>query len=143
MLAMTFRATLVLSLALVACSGPAPEGPPSDPAYPGAEALGPTASSEHDPYCDEDGCCPVWVTEYGTEDDVEEVMAFYEGEGFDQRGLAGEVDERVVRWVGILTGDRSSWRRADVFAGFVADMEDQATVIRLAAPNCDGPAEQA
>jgi hypothetical protein len=133
---MSPRAFLVLWMLLAGCGGPEPAGPPSDPTYRDAEALGPTTSSEHDPYCDEEGCCPVWLSEYGTEDEVEEVVAFYEGEGFEQRGTAGEVDDRVVRWVGIRPGDRVSWRRADVFAGFVADLDSHPTVIRLAAPDC-------
>lgn len=133
---MPLRVFLTLSLLLAACRGPDPGPLPADPAYPGADALGPTVSSEHDPYCDDEGCCPVWMTEYDTGDEVEEVVAYYEGEGFEQRGLAGEVDDRVVRWVGIRDGDRSSWRRADVFAGFVADLEDHPTVIRVAAPDC-------
>lgn len=74
------------------------------------------------PYCDARGCCPTWMTTFGTTAPTDEVVAAFEVQGY----VATPGDRRLVRggpWPTVLwTGEldyagRWEWRRVAVARG--------------------------
>jgi len=130
---------LGLAILLAACTGDeAAADLRSQPAYRGAEVIRPMFSFEGEYY--EVGtsgdACPFWLTTFGTEDPIEEVVAWYEGEGFEVLGNAGVIDGRLVRWIGDRRSGRTAYRRVDIYRGSVGGNDEWPTAFELYAPDC-------
>jgi hypothetical protein len=128
-------------LVLVSCGGsPANQDAPSEPAYPGASVLGPTRSGGTCCFYPNDGeaTCPVLITDYGTNDELNKVADYYEGSGFVRRGT-GPTGGEVVRWIGVRDGGEKTWRKVDVATGPIGGHPEWNTFVEVLAPDC-GPA---
>jgi hypothetical protein len=137
---MEARALLVaVCLALTGCDGPPPvEEGPEEPAYPGAEVLRSTATSSTPLYPSAgESRCPVLITVYGSDDPIEDVVAFFEGEGFVSSGEELVEEGALVGWVGIRDGDDRTWRSVNIASGDRFAVPERATVWRLGAPDCE------
>lgn len=117
---------------------------PTSPTFEPSEVVRETFVSDAEPYCPpgRDNCCPTWLTDYGTDMSIEDVVAFFEGLGF--KGSGATVDERsspapggrLVRWAGSRGSGLTGWRKVDIALGSMAGRDDWATVVELFAPAC-------
>lgn len=146
---------LILITLLSACGKPAePPGPVSDeasdpeaPRYPGSEPIFGFVEKDKEPYCggNLDNCCEVTITPRGTNDSVEEVVAFYKSLGFSGQGFRAnpltfqpDPEGRMLRWQGTRDGTPKSWRRVDIGIGRVFAVDEWDTVVEMHASRC-GP----
>ena len=122
---------------------------PASPRFEPSEILRATFRSEADPYCARgagSNCCPVWLTDWGTDAPIEEVVAAYEAIGFEVQGGAGTVDDEgnldpdgeLIRWVGTRGTDEEVWRKVDIATGPTAGRLEWATYVAVSAAACDG-----
>jgi hypothetical protein len=133
------RLLVVASLFLAAsCGGPQDDpANPADPAYPGSEVINATRSGGTCCFFpdDSEARCPVLITDYGTNDGFDRVVDFYDGLGFRGEG-AGPTGGQVVRWIGVRSGDETTWRKVDLATGVVGGHPEWATFIEVHAPDC-------
>jgi hypothetical protein len=117
---------------------------PATPRFAPSQVIRDTFVSDAEPYCPpgRDNCCPTWLTDFGTEVPIDDVVAFFDRLGFEGRGAY--VDEnwspspggRLVRWVGERGSGLGEWRRVDISDGAGAGRPRWATVVELFAPAC-------
>lgn len=119
---------------------------PASPRFEPSEVLRETFRSQADPYNSPDGqSCDVWLTGWGTDAPIEEVVAAYEAIGFGVQGRPGTVDDEgnfdpdgeLIRWVGTRGDDENEWRKVDIATGAVAGRPEWATAVAVLAPACD------
>jgi hypothetical protein len=135
-------AAAVVVLLCTGCSAPSSyrfdPRDPDEPAYPRATLIRETESGGSCCFYPSDGeaKCPVWLTGYGTEDVIENVVAFYESLGFvGKRAPGGK--QGILRWIGVLDGTSLSWRKVDVATGDIAGRSEWRTAFEVMAPDCE------
>jgi hypothetical protein len=134
------RRSLVVAFMILAssCGGPKDDpADPADPAYPGSTILTPTRSGGTCCFYpdDSEARCPVLITDYGTNDEFDRVIDFYDGLGFDGEG-AGPTGGPIVRWIGVRNGNPTTWRKVDLGADGVGGHPEWATFVEVLAPDC-------
>src|SRR4051812_10563571 len=100
------RFLVVASLFLAASCGPHDDPASSaDPPYPDSEVISPTRSGGSCCFYpnDSEARCPVLITDYGTHDELDGVVDFYDGLGFRGEGY-GPTGGQVRRWIGVRAG---------------------------------------
>lgn len=131
----------VLLTTFMACeTSEAPTPGPVDPLFPDArlERVDRTSSSQE--YFPEgaDNACPVTLASFLSGSQIEEVVGFYEDEGFELIPEAGYDNGELIRWIGERQGDEESYRRVDIATGEVFGHPEAATGFDIFKPNCTG-----
>jgi hypothetical protein len=144
MLAHGVRVLVMLGLLVSGCTASLTDAvdPRGEPAYPGATVVRNTQSGGTCCFYPDDGTaeCPVWVTDYGTDNPPERVIQFYMDSGFVEAS-SGSEDGRI-RWIAVHPGNPQRWRKVDITSpGEGAGVPDSVTVVEVMSADCDRSTE--